>query len=101
MDVLEGALVRVPVTDLRGVRVPNELSVDVAVVLDVRVLIGEAVIVFEELIVRVVLTLAVPVLDAVGVEVVVTVNPFDTVILEVPETLAEPEDVFDGRILDV
>ena len=81
MDVLEAAIVRVCVTDLRGVRVPKELSVDVAVVLDVRVLIAEAVIDFEELIVRVVLTLAVPVLDIMGVEVVVSVKPFDTVSL--------------------
>lgn len=73
MDVLDCAIVRVLVTDLRGVRVTKELRVDVAVFFDVRVPKEEAVIDFEELIVRVVLTLAVPVLDAVGVEVVVVV----------------------------
>jgi len=90
----------VSVIDLRGVRVPKELSVDVAVILDVRVLKEEAVIDFEELIVRVVLTLAVPVLESAGVEVTDVVYTFDTVILEVPDTLDELEDVLDCRTLD-
>jgi hypothetical protein len=78
----------------------NGVRVDVAVVLAVPVPI-EAVAVFEELMVRVVLTLAVPVLESAGVEVTDVVYTFDTVILDVPDTLADPEDVFDGRILDV
>lgn len=91
---------RVCVTDLNGVTLMNGVRVDVAVVLAVPVPI-EAVAVFEELMVRVVLTLAVPVLESAGVEVTDVVYTFDTVILDVPDTLADPEDVFDGRILDV
>ena len=99
VDVLDCAMLRVGDTLRNGVLVEKGEGVDVLLSLEVEELVVEAVVVFEELIVRVVLTLAVPVLELVTVDVVVSVYIGVTVPLGDFDILDELVDVFDGRTL--
>jgi hypothetical protein len=101
VDVFDCGGVSVGDLLINGVVVLNGEKVPVELLLELAELVVEPVLVFDGAMLRVLLTLAVAVLELVELDVVVIVYTGVTVPLGVLDILDEPEDVFDGRILAV